>query len=86
MGLFGKGWLKSSDDDELRSRKSEIESETDWSSGSILDGDFDGEIEAIDAIDEELNRRAWGRYNSEDHSNESYGTVSYTHLTLPTKA
>ena len=63
MGLFGKGWLKSSDDDELRSRKSEIESET----------DFDGEIEAIDAIDEELNRRAWGRYNSEDHSNESYG-------------
>ena len=30
MGLFGKGWLKSSDDDELRSRKSEIESETDW--------------------------------------------------------
>lgn len=69
MGLFGKGWLKSSDDDELRSRKSE----TDWSSGSILDGDFDDEIEAIDAIDEELNRRAWGRYNSEDHSNESYG-------------
>ena len=73
MGLCGKVWLNSSDDDELRSRKSEIESETDWSSGSILDGDFDGEIEAIDAIDEELNRRAWGRYNSEDHSNESYG-------------
>lgn len=48
MGLFGKGWLKSSDDDELRSRKSEIESETDWSSGSILDGDFDDEIEATD--------------------------------------
>lgn len=46
MGLFGKGWLKSSDD-ELRSRKSEIESETDWSSGSILDGDFDDEIEAM---------------------------------------
>ena len=54
MGLFGKGWLKSSDDDELRSRKSEIESETDWSSGSILDGDFDDESEAIEPIDEEL--------------------------------
>lgn len=73
MGLFGKGWLKSSDDDELRTRKSEIESGTDWSSGSILDGDFDTEIEAIDAIDEELNQRAWDGYNSEDHSNESYG-------------
>lgn len=73
MGLFGKGWLKSSNDDELRSRKSEIESGTDWGSGSILDGDFDDEIEAIDAIDEELNKRAWDKYNSEDHSNESYG-------------
>ncbi|MFR2774374.1 MAG: hypothetical protein ACLTBR_00915 [Anaerostipes sp.] len=73
MGLFGKSWLKSSDGDELRSRKSKIESETDWSSGSILDGDFDSEIEAIDAIDEELNQRAWDKYNSEDHSNESYG-------------
>jgi hypothetical protein len=24
-------------------------------------------------LDEELNQRAWDRYNSEDHSNESYG-------------
>lgn len=73
MGLFSKGWLSSSDDDSLRTRKREIESETDWDSDSILDGDFDEEIEAIDAIDEELNQRAWDRYNSEDHSNESYG-------------
>ena len=73
MGLFDKSWLKSSDKDKLRSRKSEIESGTNWGLGSILDGDFDDEIEAIDAIDEELNKRAWDRYNSEDHSNDSYG-------------
>ena len=36
-----KGWLSSLDDDSLRTRKREIESETDWDSGSILDGDFD---------------------------------------------
>ena len=72
-GAFRKNWLKSSDDDELRSRKSEIEPETDWESGSILDGDFDEEIEAIDAIDEALNQRAWDKYNSEDYSNDSYG-------------
>ena len=63
MGLFSKGWLSSSDDDSLRTRKREIESDTDWESGSILDGDFDEEIKAIDAIDEELNQRAWDRYN-----------------------
>lgn len=70
---MGKGWFTSASDDDLFARKSEIESETDWSSGSILDGDFDDEIEEIDAIDEELNKREWDRYNDEDHSNESYG-------------
>ena len=44
MGLFSKGWLSSSDDDSLRTRKREIESDTDWESGSILDGDFDEEM------------------------------------------
>ena len=73
MDFFEKGWLESSDDDELRSRKSEIEAGTDWESGSILDGDFDDEIEAIEAIDEELNQREWDKYNSEEHSDESYG-------------
>ena len=73
MGFFGKGWLKSADEDELRSKKSEIESSTDWQSGSILDGDFDDEIEALDAIDEEINQRSWDQYNSEDHSGKSYG-------------
>ena len=73
MGFFEKGWLSSSDEDELRSKKREIETDTDWSSGSILDGDFDNEIEAIDSIDEELNQRAWDRHNVEGHSNESYG-------------
>ena len=68
-----KIWLRSASDDELRSKKDEIQSSTDWSSGSILDGDFDNEIEDIDAIDWELNKRDWDRYNSEDHSNESYG-------------
>ena len=68
-----RNWLKSTREDELRAKKDEIQSVTDWSSGSILDGDFDSEIEAIDAIDEELNRRAWDRYNSEEHSNDSYG-------------
>ena len=53
--------------------KKEISDSTDWRSGSILDGDFDEEIEAMDAIDEEINQRAWDQYNSEDHSNESYG-------------
>lgn len=72
MSFFEKGWLKSADDDELRSKKSEIQSCTDWS-GSILDGDYDDEIEAMDAIDEELNQREWDKYNSEDHSNDSYG-------------
>lgn len=41
MSFFGKGWLKSADDDELRSKKSEIQSSTDWS-GSILGGDYYG--------------------------------------------
>lgn len=73
MGLFGKNWLKSAGDDDLRSKKSEIETDTDWRSGSILDGDFDDEIEAIDAIDEEMNQRSWDRYNNEEHSGKSYG-------------
>lgn len=73
MGFWGKGWLKSADDDELRVKKSEIESDTDWCSGSILDGDFDDEIEALGAIDEELNKREWDRYNSEEHSDSNYG-------------
>lgn len=30
-------------------------------------------IEALDAIDEELNQKLWDRYNSEKHSYESYG-------------
>ena len=47
MGLIEKDWLKSAKDDELCSRKSKIEIDTDWHSGSILDGDFDDEIEAI---------------------------------------
>lgn len=70
---MGKNWLKSASEDELRAKKAEIQSSTDWSSGSILDGDFDDEIQTIDDIDEEINNRAWERYNSEDHSNESYG-------------
>lgn len=45
-----KSWLKSASEDELRARKDKITSDTDWSSGSILDGDFDAEIEALDAI------------------------------------
>lgn len=73
MGFLKKGWLNSSTDDELRDKKSEIEADTDWDSGSILDGDFDKELEALDEIDEELNKRSWNRYNSEDHSNDSYG-------------
>lgn len=71
--IVKKNWLKSATDDELRSKKAEITAGTNWRSGSILDGDFDTEIEVIDAIDEELNQRSWERYNSEDHSNESYG-------------
>lgn len=71
--IVNKSWLKSATEDELRSRKAEISADTDWRSGSILDGDFDAEIEALDAIDEELNQRSWDRYNSEDHSSESYG-------------
>ncbi len=70
---MGKNWFKSFSDDELRAKKDEIQSSTDWDSGSILDGDFDDEIDKMDAIDEELNKRDWDRYNSEDHSNESYG-------------
>ena len=68
-----KSWLKSASEDELRARKDKITSDIDWSSGSILDGDFDAEIEALDAIDEEINQRAWDRYNSEEHFNENYG-------------
>lgn len=68
-----KSWLKSASEDELETRKAEITSDTDWRSGSILDGDFDAEIEALDAIDVELNRRSWARYNSEEHSNQNYG-------------
>ena len=68
-----KSWLKSASEDALRAKKSEISSSTDWRSGSILDGDFDTEIKALDAIDEELNQRAWDRYNSEDHSGQNYG-------------
>lgn len=68
-----KSWLKSASEDALRAKKSEISSSTDWRSGSILDGDFDTEIKALDAIDEELNHRARDRYNSEDHSGKNYG-------------
>lgn len=71
--IVNKSWLKSANEDELRSRKAEISADTDWRSGSILDGDFDAEIEALDAIDEELNQRSWDRYNGEDNPNESYG-------------
>ena len=72
MSFFKKGWLSSASDDELRSKKDEIQSSTDWS-GSILDGDYDEEIEALDSIDEELNKRSWDRYNSEDYSDKGYG-------------
>lgn len=65
--------MSSSDDDLLRKRKKEIISETDWDSGSVLNGDFDEVLEAMDAIDEELNQRDWDRYNREDHSNKNYG-------------
>lgn len=68
-----KDWLKSASEDELRARKKEITDSTDWRSGSILDGDFDEEIEALDAINEEINQRAWDQYNSEEYPNESYG-------------
>ena len=70
---INRGWLKSASEDELRARKKAISDSTDWRSGSILDGDFDAEIEAFDTIDEEINQRAWDQYNSEDHSGESYG-------------
>ena len=69
---FSPSWLKSSSDEELREKKNEIKNSTDWS-GSILDGDYDSEIEAIDSIDEELNNRSWDRYNQEEHSNSNYG-------------
>ena len=72
-GVFSKRGLSSSDDDLLRKRKKEIISETDWDSGSVLNGDFDEVLEAMDAIDEELNQRDWDRYNREDHSNKNYG-------------
>ncbi len=72
-GSHDSDWLKAASEDELRARKKEITESTDWRSGSILDGDFDEEIEALDAIDEEINQRAWDQYNSEDHSNENYG-------------
>ena len=72
-GVFSKRWLSSSDDDLLRKRKKEIISQTDWDSGSVLNGDFDEVLEAMDAIDEELNQRDWDRYNREDHSNKNYG-------------
>lgn len=68
-----KDWIRSASDEELRARKSEIQTGTDWRSGSILGGDFDAEIDAIDAINEELNQRAHDRYNSEDHTNTNYG-------------
>ena len=68
-----KDWLRSASEDELRARKKEITDSTDWCSESILDGNFDEEIEALDTIDEEINQRAWDQYNSEDHSNKSYG-------------
>ena len=71
--VVDKSWLKSASEDELRSKKAEISADTDWCSGSILDGDFDDEIEALDAIEDELNQRSRDLYNSEDHSNESYG-------------
>ena len=44
--------------------------------GDLLNyGPRNGLPEGLDpmAIAEELNKRAWDRYNSEDHSNESYG-------------
>ena len=68
MGFFKKGWLKSADDDELRSKKSEITSGTDWGSGSILDGDFDKEIEGLEkelnSVESEIKRASAKLSNS----------------------
>lgn len=63
-----KNWYNAASDDELRAKKSEISSNTDWMSGSILDGDFDDEIRELDKIDEELNRRSWKQHNDDDLS------------------
>lgn len=69
---FSKNWLKSANDEELRRKKLEIQYSIDWS-GSILDGDYNSEIDALDSIDEELNQRAWKRYNSTPHTTTDYG-------------
>lgn len=68
-----KSWLKSASEEQLREKKAEIITNTDWRSGSILDGDFDSEINALDAIDEEINERSWNDYKNEDHSKSDYG-------------
>lgn len=67
-----KSWMRRASDDELRSKKKDIQDSTDWSSGSILDGDFDNILKKLDSIDEELNNRSWDRCRSEICSS-SYG-------------
>ena len=73
MGLLDIILRSLASDDDLREKKQRISSETDWRSGSILDGDFDDEISEIDAIDEELDRRSRNRAKKRSKSGTSYG-------------
>ena len=73
MGLLDIILRSLASDDDLREKKSRISSETDWMSGSILDGDFDDEIAEIDAIDDELDRRNRRRAKKQSQGNGSYG-------------
>lgn len=68
-----KLWLKFASEETLRNKNDEIRKNTDWDSGSILDGDFDKELEDMDAIDDELNKRSWRKSKRTKKSDESYG-------------
>ena len=71
MGLLD--WILSATDAALEARKDAIRTETDWESGSILDGDFDEEIEEYDAIDEEIGKRRDAANARERKPGASYG-------------
>ncbi len=57
LGLIGKEWLIAADDERLKRVRAVIVSATKWTSGSIVNGDFDDEIKAVNAIDGELSLR-----------------------------
>ena len=70
MKPFGKKWLRTANDEELREKRDKLNQGWFGSFRDDIQMGIDEAIDKIDSIDWELNRRAWDKYNSEDHSQD----------------